>query len=82
MAIPVWKLELLRFPRASLFTETDSAEVVALVSFLEDRYIRMWDVNIRAPLRNDGPDWTGVFVTYLKVIIALTALVFTTSLLL
>jgi hypothetical protein len=62
-----WKLELLRYPRAALFRFDDRSEVVALVAFLEDRHIRMWDIERRGPLRKDGPGWQEAFTEYLQV---------------
>jgi hypothetical protein len=65
--IPVWKLELLRYPRVLQFTPTAQQEVASLVSFLEDRHIRMWSIEERAPLRQYGPAWLGAFDSFLKV---------------
>ncbi len=66
-SIPTWKLELLRYPRVALFSMNNEIEIVGLVTFLEDRHIRMWAIEERAPLRKSGPGWLVVFESYLKV---------------
>ena len=67
MSIPLWKLELLHYPRASLYRFGCEEETVALVAFLEDRHVRMWDVDRRSPLRKSGLSWVHSFSEYLKV---------------
>lgn len=48
--------------------ESDSGSVATLVSWVEDRKIRMLEIDARAPLRQFGPEWDAAFQTYLAEI--------------
>jgi hypothetical protein len=43
----------------------DDTEVVMLVAFLEDRYIRMLPIDARMPLRTPGESWQLTLRDYL-----------------
>ena len=64
--LPLWKLDFLKYPRAGNFSVTDADEVVALVAFLEDRHVRLWPIEKRAPLRKAGPEWPATFAAYMQ----------------
>lgn len=65
--VPLYKLELLKYPRVGNFAAGNADEVVALVAFLEDRHVRLWPIEKRAPLRKSGPEWPATFAAYLQV---------------
>lgn len=47
-------------------TPADPDEVVMLVTFLEDRHVRQWEIERRAPLRKAGAEWHVAFAEYLQ----------------
>lgn len=59
------KIALLDYPRLASFSAADFNEVVMLVAFLEDRWVRLLDMDKRAPLRKAGEDWHKAFASYL-----------------
>ena len=44
----------------------DAAAVAKLVSWVEDRKIRLWEIEKRAPLRTAGVEFDGAFQSYLQ----------------
>lgn len=69
MTIPLYKLDLLKYPRAGKFDIANEEETVALVAFLEDRHVRQWPIERRTQsgLRKTGTEWPAVFEIYLRV---------------
>lgn len=61
------KLEILEFPRCEIVVEPISqSTAVAIVRYLEDRKIRAYPIEARAPLRADSATWFAALDDYLK----------------
>lgn len=61
------KLEILEFPRCETVVEPVSqSTAVAIVRYLEDRKIRAYPIEARAPLRADSATWFAALDDYLK----------------
>ena len=61
-------LEALEYPSATTFQFTSRAELVTLVSWLEDRKIRALEIGDRNALRHNDEHWSGAFGKYLQTL--------------
>lgn len=57
-------LSVLEYPFE--FDASDPASLAKLVSWIEDRKVRLWEIDARAPLRTAGHEWDRAFARYLS----------------
>lgn len=57
-------LSVLEYPFE--FEASDPASLAKLVSWIEDRKVRLWEIEARAPLRTAGYEWDSAFARYLN----------------
>ena len=61
-------LNLLRCLEYPYVLDADTATLAALLAWIEDRKLRIWEIEARTQLRTAGPEWTATFGAYLAAL--------------